>query len=125
MSFDRLGDHKRAQAAELFRLARTAIKTGEKAYGKKLLLEAVEKDGQTGAVTGEHPLDQANSRCSRWPPAPFYSSSPSPSSSSSPDEPHALKHGSTPLSTFRAPLFTILPPQPRRTVILFHLTEAL
>jgi len=44
MSLDRVGDHKRAQAAELFRLARTAIKTGEKAYGKKLLLEAVEKD---------------------------------------------------------------------------------
>lgn len=44
MSLDRLGDHKRAQAAELFRLARTAIRAGEKAHGKKLLLQAVEKD---------------------------------------------------------------------------------
>lgn len=64
MSFDRLGDHKRAQAAELFRLARTSLKTGEKAYGKKLLLEAVEKDANHSdawlwlSATTENPIEQ-------------------------------------------------------------------
>jgi DNA-directed RNA polymerase subunit RPC12/RpoP len=46
MSFDRLGDHQREQAGELFRLGRTCIKTGDVAQGRKLLLEAVDKDRQ-------------------------------------------------------------------------------
>jgi hypothetical protein len=44
MSFDRLGDHKRERAGELFRLGRTCIKTGDIAQGRQLLLEAVDKD---------------------------------------------------------------------------------
>lgn len=44
MSFDRFGDHQREQAGELFRLGRTCIKTGDLAQGRKLLLEAVDKD---------------------------------------------------------------------------------
>lgn len=46
MSFDRLGDHKREQAGELFRLGRTCVKTGDKALGRQHLLKAVEYDPQ-------------------------------------------------------------------------------
>ena len=42
MSFDRLGDHRRQQAQDLFRLGRTCVKTGDKAQGRELLLKAVE-----------------------------------------------------------------------------------
>lgn len=44
MSFDRLGDHRRQQAQDLFRLGRTCVKTGETARGRELLLKAVEYD---------------------------------------------------------------------------------
>lgn len=44
MSFDRLGDHRRQQAQDLFRLGRTCVKTGDKAQGRELLLKAVEYD---------------------------------------------------------------------------------
>ncbi|MBL8056821.1 MAG: hypothetical protein JNK29_08990 [Anaerolineales bacterium] len=44
MSFDRLGDHRREQAQDLFRLGRTCVKTGEKALGRQHLLKAVEYD---------------------------------------------------------------------------------
>jgi Zn finger protein HypA/HybF involved in hydrogenase expression len=46
MSFDRLGDHKREQAGELFRLGRTCVKTGDKTLGRQHLLKAVEYDPQ-------------------------------------------------------------------------------
>lgn len=64
MSFDRLGDHKRAQAGELFRLGRTSIKTGDKAHGRQLLLQAVEKDRQNAeawlwlTATTDDPAEQ-------------------------------------------------------------------
>lgn len=44
MSFDRLGDHRRQQAQDLFRLGRTCVKTGDTARGRELLLKAVEYD---------------------------------------------------------------------------------
>lgn len=44
MSFDRLGDHRRQQAQDLFRLGRTCVKTGAKAEGRAHLLKAVEYD---------------------------------------------------------------------------------
>ena len=44
MSFDRLGDHRRQQAQDLFRLGRTCVKSGDKARGRELLLKAVEYD---------------------------------------------------------------------------------
>ena len=44
MSLDRLGDHRRQQAQDLFRLGRTCVKTGEKALGRQHLLKAVEYD---------------------------------------------------------------------------------
>ncbi len=43
-SLDRLAEHRRETAGELFRLARTSIRTGDRAHGRKLLLEAVAKD---------------------------------------------------------------------------------
>lgn len=46
MSFDRLGDRKREQAGELFRMGRTCVKTGDKALGRQHLLKAVEYDPQ-------------------------------------------------------------------------------
>jgi DNA-directed RNA polymerase subunit RPC12/RpoP len=64
MSFDRLGDHRRQQAQDLFRLGRTCVKTGEKAEGRALLLKAVEYDRDLSdawlwlTATTEDPAEQ-------------------------------------------------------------------
>lgn len=44
MSLDRLSDHRRRQAQDLFRLGRARVKSGDKARGRELLLQAVERD---------------------------------------------------------------------------------
>jgi DNA-directed RNA polymerase subunit RPC12/RpoP len=43
-SLDRLADHRRQKADDLFRLARISIRSGERAEGRRLLLQAVDND---------------------------------------------------------------------------------
>ncbi len=70
MSFDRLGDHRRQQAQDLFRLGRTCVKTGDTARGRELLLKAVEYDRDLSdawlwlSATTADPAEQK--KCLEW-----------------------------------------------------------
>ncbi len=61
---DRLTAHKREQAGELFRLARTSIRVGDRDDGRRLLLQAVEYDREHSdawlwlSATTEDPAEQ-------------------------------------------------------------------
>jgi len=63
-SMDRLTAHKREQAGELFRLARTSIRVGDRDDGRRLLLQAVEYDREHSdawlwlSATTEDPAEQ-------------------------------------------------------------------
>jgi DNA-directed RNA polymerase subunit RPC12/RpoP len=64
MSFDRLGDHRRQSADDLFQLGRSAVKNGDRAQARRLLEQAVEYNRDHSdawlwlSATTDDPLEQ-------------------------------------------------------------------